>query len=406
MSSSLGGNSLLIHRGDEIRRPAKQIRTLLCHHQHRRVGITGRHVRKYRRIDNAQSFKAMDFQTLVHDPDRDIQKLNFDTAFLSAKYNSDSWIGSAKYRFYGRAYPYQYTDKVGDVQFAETAWIGYKFNPDQQLQVGLNQVPFGLQPYFGSTFFETLGNVIGVEDLSEVGAKYIQQIGDWNIQTGYYLRPAWQGKGTSNGATYSSVVSDADSYVTDGSNNQERHAVALRVAKALDLGPWKSEVGLSGLTSSLQNQDTDDNGRRNAAAVHYLGKNGPWGVQLQAARQEMSPRNPGTDELVTFGGYDGTYNVASRGNLYVADLSYDVAGKYLFDQVSGVKVYANYSAFDKSKSGFKTSERMIVGSSFSVNKLWVATEWLFGKNDPYIGGRAIPRAWGLAGVISGRIRCI
>ncbi len=129
-----------------------------------------------------------------YDPDRDIQKFNFDTVILSAKYNSDTWIGQVKYRFYGRAYPYQYTENVGDVQFAEFAWIGYKFNPDQQVQVGLNQVPFGLQPYFGSTFYQTLGNVVGLEDLEELGAKYIQQSGDWNIQAGYYLRPALAGQ--------------------------------------------------------------------------------------------------------------------------------------------------------------------------------------------------------------------
>jgi len=332
-----------------------------------------------------------------YDPDRDIQKFGLDTAYLSAKYNSDTWIGEAQYRFYGRSYPYQYTKNYGDIQFAKFAWVGYKFNPDQQVQVGLNTVPFGLQPYFGSTFYETLGNVIGLEDVQQVGAKYIQQSGDWNIQAGYYLRPAWQGKGTSKGVTYSSVISEADSYVGDGSNNQERNTVVVRVAKAMDLGGWKSEVGLSGLTSTLENKDTNDDGRRNAVAIHYLGKNGPWGVQLQAARQQMSPRNPGTDSVVTLGGYDGTFNVASRGNLYVADLSYDVGGKYLFDQVSGVKLYANYSAFDKSEDQFKTSQRVILGTSFSVSKLWVATEWLIGKNDPYIGGSSYTESLGAGG---------
>lgn len=332
-----------------------------------------------------------------YDPDRDIQTFNFDTAILSAKYSSDTWIGAAKYRFYGGAYPYRYTDKVGDVAFAENAWIGYRFNPEQQVQVGLNQIPFGLQPYFGSTFFETLGNVVGLEDIEQVGAKYIQQSADWNLQAGYYLRPAWQGKGTSNGRTYSSVVSSADSYVADGSHNRERNTLVLRVARAVQLGDWASEVGVSGLTSTLKNNDTGNDGRRNAMAVHYLGKNGPWGVQLQAARQQMSPRNPGTDELVTLGGYDGTFNVASRGNLYVADLSYDVDGKYLFDQVSGVKLYANYSAFDKSASAYKTSQRMILGSSFSLSKLWIATEWLFGKNDPYIGGSSYAQSLGAGG---------
>lgn len=331
------------------------------------------------------------------DPDRDIQTFNFDTAILSAKYSSETWIGAAKYRFYGGAYPYRYTDKVGDIAFAESAWIGYRFNPEQQVQVGLNQIPFGLQPYFGSTFFETLGNVVGLEDIEQVGAKYIQQSGDWNLQAGYYLRPAWQGKGTSNGRTYSSVVSSADSYVADGSDNRERDTLVLRVARAVQLGGWASEVGVSGLTSTLKNNDTHSDGRRNAMAVHYLGKNGPWGLQLQAARQQMSPRNPGTDELVTLGGYDGTFNVASRGNLYVADLSYDVGGKYLLDQISGVKLYANYSAFDKSASAYKTSQRMILGSSFSLSKLWIATEWLFGKNDPYIGGSSYAQSLGPGG---------
>lgn len=332
-----------------------------------------------------------------YDPDRDIQKFNFDTAFLTAKYTSDTWIAAAKYRFYGRAYPYQYTNHVGAIQFAESAWVGYKFNANQQVQVGLNQVPFGLLPYYGSTFYETLGNVIGMEDVEEVGVKYIQQTGDWNIQTGYYLRPAWQGKGTSKGDTYSSVVSNSDSYVADGSNNQERNAVALRVTKAMDIGGWKSEIGVSGLTSTLRNSDTHEDGRKNDIAIHYKGKNGPWGVQMQAARQQMSPRNPGTDALVTLGGYDGTYNVASRGNLYVADLSYDVAGKYLADEISGITLYTNYSAFTKSDDSFKTSQRLILGTSFSVGKLYIATEWLFGKNDNYIGGSSYTQSLGAGG---------
>jgi len=193
------------------------------------------------------------------DPDRDIQKFGLDTVFLSAKYNSDSWIGEAQYRFYGRSYPYQYTKNYGDIRFAKFAWVGYKFNPDQQVQVGLNTVPFGLQPYFGSTFYETLGNVIGLEDVQQIGTKYIQQSGDWNIQAGYYLRPAWQGKGTSKGVTYSSVVSEADSYVADGSNNQERNTVVLRVLETLrDL---LRDVRIIALPAAGSSRTVDDHDR-------------------------------------------------------------------------------------------------------------------------------------------------
>lgn len=331
-----------------------------------------------------------------YDPDRDLEKLSFDTAFLTASYNSDSWIGAAKYRFYGDAYPYDYTDKIGDISFAEYAWIGYKFDESRQLQVGLNKIPFGLQPYFGSTFFESLGNVIGLEDIQNLGVKYIQQQADWNLQLGYYLRPADQGEGTSRGGrTYATSVATADDYVVDGSDNHERDILVARLARNLKLGAWQSELGASLLTSTLENQDTGDSGRRNALAVHYLGKNGPWGVQLQAARQDMRPENPGSDELVSFGSFDGTFNVAAKGDLYVADLSYAIAGT--FGWFSGVKVYGNYSLFDKDESSFEDSQRFILGTSFSLKDLWIAVEWLHGKHDPYIGGGSYTQSLGAGG---------
>jgi hypothetical protein len=331
-----------------------------------------------------------------YDPDQDLQKISFDTFFLTAAYTSNSWIGAAKYRFYGDAYPFQYTNRVGAISFPEYAWVGYKFSDSQQVQAGLNKIPFGLQPYFGSTFFESLGNVVGLEDIQDLGIKYIQQSGDWNLQTGYYLRPIDQGQGTSRGGrTYSTSVAKADSYVENGSSNQERNIVVARIARSIKLGDWQSEIGASALTSELENLDTHDSGRRNAMAVHYQGKNGPWGVQLQATRQDMQPKNPGADKYVSFGSYDATFNVAAKGDLYVTDLSYDIAGKYGW--FSGIKLYSNYSRFDKNDNDFDDSQRFIVGTSFSLKDLWIAVEWLHGKNDPYIGGSSFTQSLGAGG---------
>lgn len=322
------------------------------------------------------------------DPDRDVNQFGLDTIFATAKYTSDSWIGAAKYRFYGKSRPYQYTKKIGDISFPEYAWVGYKFDENRQVQVGLNQVPFGLQPYYGSTFMETLGYPLGIEDLYELGTKYIQTIDGWNIQAGYYLRPAWQGKGTSRGGvTYSNVPANADAYVPEGSNNQERNMFALRVARSIEVGGWASEVGVSALTSTLENSDTDKDGRRNALAVHFSGSKGPVSVSLLAARQQMSPRNAINDDVVTMGGYDATYNVASRGNLYVADVGYNIGGTYLNGLINNARLYSNYSAFVKSGSEYEDTQRLILGNAFFVgNHLMIATEWAFGKNDLYIGG--------------------
>lgn len=333
---------------------------------------------------------------LDYDPDRDLSKLGFDTFFLTATYDSDSWIGAAKYRFYGKHYPFDYTDEVGDVSFAEYAWLGYKFDAERQLQVGLIPVPFGLQPYYGSTFFETLGSVIGLEDAQDIGIKYQQKNADWDLQAAWFAMPAEQGHGTSRGGTtYGTGVATADAYVVDGSDNHEENIFVARLARHFQLGDWASEAGVSALTSTLENQDTGGDGDRHALALHYLGQNGPWGVQVLAARQQMSPDNPGSDRLVTFGSFDGTFNVAARGNLYVADLSYALPGQYGW--LSGVKLYANYSRFAKDASGFADSERFIAGSSFTLGPLWIALEWLHGKHDPYIGGGSYTQSLGAGG---------
>lgn len=334
-----------------------------------------------------------------YDPDRDIKKAGVDTFRPYINYKSDTWVASARYRFYGKAYPYQYTDKFGDISFPEYAWVGYNFEDSSQLQAGLNQVPFGILPYFSSTITETLGYTLGLEDVYQLGVKYKAQINGWDVQAGYYLRPAWQGKGTSKeGVTYSNVPARADSYVEKGSSNSESNMLALRMTKTVDLGGWKTEFGGSVLSSTLENNDTNANGRRNAAAIHMSSAKGAWSTGLLAGRQQMSPRNPGSSDVVTFGGYDSSYNVASRGNLLTADLNYDVHGSYLGGWLSNVRIYGNYSAFLKSGNGYEDTQRYIAGVSFASGKyVYIATEWLFGKNDPYVGGSSYTQSLAAGG---------
>ncbi|RDS81066.1 hypothetical protein DWU99_17925 [Dyella psychrodurans] len=333
------------------------------------------------------------------DSTRGIHKFGIDTLMLSAKYTSDSWIGAARYRFYGKDYPYQYTRHFGDINFAEYAWIGYRFDPTQQVQVGLNQVPFGLQRLYSDTFLETLAFTMGLEDLDEIGAKYIKDIGDWNIQAGYYARPAWPGNGTSRGSTYSTVVTPADPYVAGGTDNIERDMFVGRLAKKVQAGEWKGEVGVSLLTSTLYNRDTRLDGRRDEFALHYMGSHGPWGVKLQYTRQVMSPKNPnGANQTITIGGYDGTYNMATRGNLYLANVSYSVPGSYLWGWITDVHPYLSYSLYDKTDPQFRNTQRWIAGTSFSLKFLSIYTEWRKGRNDPYLGGSSYAQSLAAGGI--------
>lgn len=321
-----------------------------------------------------------------NDASRDIREFGIDTIMLNAKYTSDGWIGAASYRFYGKNYPFQYTRRFGDISFTEYAWIGYRFDSDRHLEAGLNSVPFGVQPLFGTTFYESLGNVIGLEDLYQVGAKYVQDFGNWNLQTGYYAHPAWPGQGVSRGSTYSIVVTPADPGVAGGTRNVERNLFAGRLARDVQAGNWKGEMGGSLLASTLHNLDTGRDGRRLAYGAHYAGNNGPWGLKLQYARQLMTPKNPERSQIVTVGGYDGTFNLATRGNLYSVNASYAIPGSYLGGWVKDITLYSNYSRYQKSNPQFRDTQRWITGATFSLKFLSVYVEWLEGRNDPYIGG--------------------
>ena len=332
------------------------------------------------------------------DPRRHIHKIGLDTVMLSASYASDSWVGAARYRFYGAEYPYQYVPHFGDIRFMEYAWIGYRFDPRHQVELGLNQVPFGLQPLYGSSFWETLGNIVGMEDIDMLGGKYRWDTREWNVQAGYYARQAWPGHGTSHGSTYSVVVTPADPGVAGGTRNVERDLLVGRVARKAHVGEWKGEVGFSLLTSSLYNDDTRRYGRRNAYAVHYSTQKNGWAAKLQYARQQMAPRNPHGEQATTVGGYDGTLNLATRGNFYTGDLSYAFANGHLGGWAEDLTFYSSYSLYEKSNPAFRNSQRFILGTSFSLKPLSIYLEWLNGRNDPYIGGSSYTQSLAAGGI--------
>jgi len=332
-----------------------------------------------------------------HESRRNVHNIGIDTVIFNTAYKSDTWIGAMSYRWYGVQYPYQYTNHFGDIQFFQYAWIGYKFDADSELHAGLNKVPFGLQPLYTSTFYESLGNLIGMEDIYMVGGKYVHRTDEWNLQAGYYARPMWPGKGTSKGSTYSVVVTPADPGVAGGNRNQERNLFVGRLARNVTLGDWKGEAGVSLLASDLYNYDTHRNGHRYAYALHYAGTKDGWGVKLQYARQSMAPKNPGSEQAITVGGFDGTFNVATRGNFYVGDLSYQLADSYLDGWLRDVKFYGMYSMYEKSNPDFRHSQRFILGTSFSVKPLSIYIEWLNGRNDPYIGGSSYTQSLAAGG---------
>ncbi len=324
------------------------------------------------------------------DNPQNVSKLSLDTFRLDVNYDSPGLYGSAQYRFYGGAYPYDYTSQVGRINFPAFAWLGYKLSEQTRVVAGLQQLPFGLMPYASSTFYQTLVNNIGLEDVHDLGVKVQHQWGAMDFQFGFYPRDGGSWAGTSrDGARYSVNVARADTGLAGGSSNQERNIMLGRWAYTLSgTGAERSEVGVSLLHSTLHNVDTGEDGNRAAYALHYAGSVGGLGILAEAGRQRMSPRNTSAqgNGSVSFGAFDGTFNVAAKGRFYSAEINYLLPGS--FAAINTIKPYLNYSLFTKDQAGFKDSQRMIAGASFNAGPFFVYTEMRWGKNDPYTGDYA------------------
>ena len=316
-----------------------------------------------------------------------ISKLSFDTFRLGLEYDSPTLFGAAQYRFYGGAFPYDNTRQIGRINFPVFAWLGYKLDDKNRIIAGLNQIPFGLLPYTTAAFYQSMVNAIGLEDVHNFGARYMLQTGPLDVQVGFYPVDGGDWAGTSrDAARYTVNAVHADQSLAGGSNNRERNMLVGRLAYTLQQTERaRNELGISGLYSTLHNADTNRNGHRTAYAAHYAGQFAALGVRAEVGRQNMSARNPAAvgNSMITFGAYDGSYNVAAKGNFLSAEISYELP--WTLGPINKVTPYLNYSAFMKDRSDFRDSRRLIAGAHFNAGPLFIQTELRFGRNDPMTG---------------------
>ncbi|MFW1766324.1 hypothetical protein ACG9X2_12760 [Acinetobacter bereziniae] len=329
-----------------------------------------------------------------YDPDRDIRKLSFDTAIVKLDFYYDQLSGHIEHRFLGGAYPYDYTEHIGDINFTKKAYLEYTVDSQQSVQVGLNQVPIGLQPYYTSTVIESLAYIAGIEDLYRVGAKYHYKQDNYDIYAAYYATNPWKGKGTSQGAYYSNQIIPADKNLDNGSSYKEQDAVALQYNYSKQYENWSSNYGISGYYAQLKSKLTEDkDGYRSIYALHYGINKGRLGLKFVGLFNHIDTPYDQT----TFGAYDGTFNVANEGRLYSLDLNYKIP-EFNVKDINDFNVYMHYSLYDKSKKAFLDSHQWVFGSAFTYKKnLYIATEWLFGKNSPYIGGSSYSQSLAAGG---------
>jgi hypothetical protein len=313
-----------------------------------------------------------------------------DTARLNVDYDDGRLLGAAEYRY--NSYP---QGQGGYWQhFLKHGWVGMRFADKSTLHVGLDKQPFGLQPFASNNFYSSIAFYAGFEDKYDLGVTYASRPGPFEWQLGFYPRDGGSYAGGSNTArasnrySYNIVADDDAQGFGTGQDDRERNTLVGRMAWHVGSAA-QHEVGVSALSGEIRN-GAGATTRRNALAVHVVGTRGPFKAMLEALRydyrtsHDVSQTYGGLDpnSFVIVGGFGYPYPLASRGNIYIANLSYDIAGK--LGPFGRFKVYNDYSVLQKRVGAWKDSMQNVTGLSFSSGKWFFNADLMLGKHHPYI----------------------
>jgi len=303
----------------------------------------------------------------------------FDLIRIEARGKSGPWEISAQYRWY------EYMDVI------HHAWIGYELESGAQIQTGISQVPFGLQPYASHSYWFGVPYYLGFEDDYQAGIKYVQQWGDWDIQAAYYANPALATPSASDRYAWN-IVTNRELDAPDGFEDQaNRQTDQLNLRLARDVfqdSAWPTEIGVSAQLGRLYNEVTERHGDRHAFALHSrtnFGEDKDWGLELQWINYDYQPENPEgvSDDAVLYGAFLFNSLAASKGDLYIANLTREFSVDW--GPISHLTCYSDYSVLDKAPADFADSKLHTTGCAITAGPTYTFVDIIRGKNHNFMG---------------------
>lgn len=314
---------------------------------------------------------ALRFNAYIRDFDQGGKNRKGDSGFelfrIGIEGQQDSILIAAEYRFY----PY--------MDVLHHGWLGYEFSPDNQVMLGVSQVPFGLLPYAAHNYWFGVPYYVGLADNHAMGLQYIKKDGDWDLRLAFYKNPAIEDATNLNRYAFGVVR-------VDEQQNQQSNQLNARLARTWVSAEGHShEFGLSTQVGQLYNEVTQSNGNHWAVAIHWNTHINRWNAQVQLARYQFNPKNPPgvNDRVVRLGALATHYDIAAKGTVAVANLAYTVPLTQTF--IDQLIFYNNYSILKKDDSSFRDSQINTLGAAIGVGPLFMYLDWIQAKNMPFFG---------------------
>ncbi len=302
----------------------------------------------------------------------------FDTFRIGASGSYGSLIFDAEWAFYPESFGGNYIHH---------GWVGYEFSDARQIQVGVSQVPFGIQPYASSSWFFNNTYYVGLEDDYDAGIKALYQANGWDIQGAYYMNSEQTTFFAGNDAArYSYDVvptGGGGSVLAETRNIAEANQFNAKVAYSFDHGALGfTKLGVSAQRGQLLNRTTGETDWHAAYAAHLQGRYGGFEAKLQFAQQELNPPGVQDDSYVVMGAYASPNRVASRHDVYSSSLAYHIpvdAGP-----ISEIKPYYDFSQVTKvDQENWNDNVSHDIGFLTTAGPLFIYTDLNISKGHPF-----------------------
>lgn len=299
----------------------------------------------YRDYDKANKDKGGDFY--------------FDMAAIKFDGKQGDWGLSAEYRF------------TSGTNYIKYGYGFYDINPDWQLQVGINKVPFGNRDFISNSYWFGIPYYLGFEDDHDTGIKAVYDKNGWHTDLAFYKSAEY---GPSENKRYSTDIYTGTINGTEYAN-EETNQFNVRQTYTAEHEGGQTTIGGSVQYGQIYNSNLQENGDRYAVALHLDSTYKGWNLQLQAMQYEYDDKEH--ENTIGVSVVSWQYEIASKGQSYSANIA-----KMFATDWGSVKCYNDFGLMtpDVSDNSFDNSMQNVTGCAISAGPTYTMVDFVMGKN--------------------------
>lgn len=272
-----------------------------------------------------------------------------------------------------------YSDAFGGGMLKQ-GWVGYQFNEKDEIQIGLTQVPFGIQRYNSHNWFFNLTYYVGLEDDHDMGVKFIHKGKRWEYHLAF-LKNAEE----LNFGNNSPISPSRYSYDIAGVQkeiNQFNGKIRYHFGDSI-----QQKAGASLQYGGIYNTETQEIGNHHALAIHYelLYKN--WLLKAQATTAKHNPKSNPSNNSISMAAYGGSYEVANDFNIYSLAIAKDIPIE--LGPISNIRLYNDFAFMDKHEKSFTNSYMNVFGLMLTAGQVYTYIDYAAGYNHSWLGGNYV-----------------